>query len=74
MKKIVRGNDFTLRVPVRKIVNGEKERFPLPACEEIEVNLVNAFRRRRMALQPAYRVYLRKHPYVPAWELNFFCR
>ena len=49
MKKIVRGNDFTLRIPVRKIVNGEKEIFPLPACEEIEVNLVNAFRRRRMA-------------------------
>ena len=49
MKKTVRGNDFTLRVPVRKIVGGEKERFPLPACEEIEVNLVNAFRRRRMA-------------------------
>lgn len=49
MKKIVRGNDFTLRVPVRKIVGGEKERFPLPACEEVEVNLVNAFRRRRMA-------------------------
>lgn len=48
MKKIVRGNDFMLRVPVRKIVNGEKERFPLPACEEIEVNLVNAFRRRKM--------------------------
>lgn len=48
MKKIVRGNDFTLRVPVRRIVNGEKERFPLPACEEIEVNLVNAFRRRKM--------------------------
>lgn len=49
MKKIVRGNDFMLRVPVRRIVNGEKESFPLPACEEIEVNLVNAFRRRRMA-------------------------
>lgn len=49
MKKIVRGNDFTLRVPVRKIVGGEKERFPLPACEEVEVNLVNAFRRRKMA-------------------------
>lgn len=49
MKKIVRGNDFTLRVPVRKIVGGEAEKFPLPACEEIEVNLVNAFRRRRMA-------------------------
>lgn len=48
MKKIVRGNDFTMRVPLRRIVNGEKERFPLPACEEIEVNLVNAFRRRKM--------------------------
>ena len=48
MKKIVRGNDFMLRVPVRRIVNGEKERFPLPACEEIEVNLVNAYRRRKM--------------------------
>lgn len=22
-------------------------------------------------LQPDYRIYLRKHPYVPAWELNF---
>ena len=37
-----------LRVPVRRIVNGEKEIFPLPACEEIEVNLVNAYRRRKM--------------------------
>lgn len=49
MKKIVRGNDFTMRVPVRKIVGKTVEKFPLPACEEIEVNLVNAFRRRRMA-------------------------
>lgn len=49
MKKIVRGNDFTMRVPVRKIVGGDAEKFPLPACEEVEVNLVNAFRRRRMA-------------------------
>lgn len=49
MKKIVRGNDFTMRVPVRKVVGGEVEKFPLPACEEVEVNLVNAFRRRRMA-------------------------
>ena len=48
MKKIVRGNDFTLRVPVRKIVGGEAEKFPVPACEEVEVNLVNAFRRRRL--------------------------
>lgn len=49
MKKIVRGNDFTLRIPVRKIVGGAAEKFPLPACEEIEVNLVNAYRRRKMA-------------------------
>jgi hypothetical protein len=32
MKKIVRGNDFTLRIPVKKIVNGEQVAFPrLPA-------------------------------------------
>ncbi len=24
-------------------------------------------------LAPDYRIYLRKHPYVPAWELNFIC-
>lgn len=24
-------------------------------------------------LVPDYKIYLRKHPYVPAWELNFFC-
>lgn len=24
-------------------------------------------------LVPAYKIYLRKHPYVPAWELNFIC-
>ena len=23
------------------------------------------------SLQPQYKIYLRKHPYVPAWELNF---
>lgn len=45
MKKIVRGNDFVLKVPVRKIVEGEQTKFPLPACENVEVNLVNAFRR-----------------------------
>lgn len=49
MKKIVRGNDFTLRIPVRKVVGGQMEKFPLPACEEVEVNLVNAFRRRTLA-------------------------
>lgn len=24
-------------------------------------------------LVPTYRIYLRKHPYVPAWELNYLC-
>lgn len=25
-------------------------------------------------LVPEYKIYLRKHPYVPAWELNFICK
>lgn len=45
MKKIVKGNDFTLRIPVKKIVEGEAVPFPLPACKDIVVNLVNAYRR-----------------------------
>ena len=45
MKKIVRGNDFTLRVPVMKIVNGERVAFPLPGCTGIKVNVVNQYRR-----------------------------
>lgn len=49
MKKIVRGNDFTLRIPVRKIVNGEQVAFPLPACTDIVVNIVNQYRRVNLA-------------------------
>lgn len=45
MKKIVRGNDFTLRIPICKIVNGEQVTFPLPACTDIVVNIVNQYRR-----------------------------
>ena len=45
MKKVVKGNDFTLRVPVMKVVDGERVRFPLPGCTDIMVNLVNAYRR-----------------------------
>lgn len=45
MKRIVRGNDFTLRVPVMKIVNGERVAFPLPGCTGITVNIVNQYRR-----------------------------
>lgn len=46
MKKITRGNDFTMRIPVCKIEGGEQVPYPLPACTDIVVNLVNAFRRR----------------------------
>lgn len=45
MKRIVRGNDFTLRVPVMKIVDGAKVVFPLPGCTDIKVNIVNQYRR-----------------------------
>lgn len=45
MKKIVKGNDFTLRIPVMKMVDGEKEAFPLPACTDLAVRIVNAYRR-----------------------------
>lgn len=45
MKKIVRGNDFTLRVPVMKIVDGAKVAFPLPGCTDVKVNIVNQYRR-----------------------------
>lgn len=45
MKKIVRGNDLKLRVPVMKIVDGAKVAFPLPGCTDIKVNIVNQYRR-----------------------------
>lgn len=45
MKRIVRGNDFRLRVPVMKIVDGERVAFPLPGCTDIKVNIVNQYRR-----------------------------
>ena len=49
MKKIVRGNDFTLRIPVRKMVNGESFAFPLPGCTDVAVNVVNSYRRISLA-------------------------
>ena len=45
MKKIVKGNDFIMRIPVMKIVEGEKQAFPLPGCTDIVVRLCSAFRR-----------------------------
>lgn len=49
MKSVVRGNDCSLLIPVRKIVGGEKVRFPLPAATDVEVCLVNAYRRYSLA-------------------------
>ena len=46
MKKITKGNDFTMRIPVCKMEGGEPIPYPLPACTDIVVNLINAFRRR----------------------------
>lgn len=45
MKKIVKGNDFTLKIPVMKIVEGTAQAFPLPACTDIMVQVCNQFRR-----------------------------
>ena len=49
MKRIVRGNDFTMRIPVVKIVEGEKVAFPLPGCTDIMVRLCSAYRRLELA-------------------------
>ena len=49
MKRIVRGNDFTMRIPVVKIVDGEKVAFPLPGCTDIMVRLCSAYRRLELA-------------------------
>lgn len=49
MKKIVKGNDFIMRIPVMKIVDGEKQAFPLPGCTDIVVRLCSAFRRYELA-------------------------
>ena len=45
MKKIVKGNDFTLRIPVMKMVEGQLQAFPLPACTDVIVQVCNQFRR-----------------------------
>ena len=45
MKKIVKGNDFTLKIPVMKMVEGQLQAFPLPACTDVLVQVCNQFRR-----------------------------
>lgn len=51
MKKIVKGNDFTLRIPVMKMVEGEPQAFPLPACTDVVVQVCNQFRRIPLAFE-----------------------
>lgn len=45
MKKIVKGNDFTLKIPVMKMVEGQPKAFPLPACTDVVVQVCNQFKR-----------------------------
>lgn len=49
MKKIVKGNDFTLRIPVMKMVEGQLQAFHLPACTDVIVQVCNQFRRTPLA-------------------------
>ena len=51
MKKIVKGNDFTLRIPVVKMVEGQPKAFPLPACTDVVVQVCNQFRRIPLAFE-----------------------
>lgn len=51
MKKIVKGNDFTLRIPVMKMVEGEPQAFPLPACTDVVVQVCNQFKRIPLAFE-----------------------
>ena len=51
MKKIVKGNDFTLRIPVMKMVEGQAQAFPLPACTDVVVQVCNQFRRIPLAFK-----------------------
>ena len=51
MKKIVKGNDFTLKIPVMKMVEGQLRAFPLPACTDVVVQVCNQFRRIPLAFK-----------------------
>lgn len=51
MKKIVKGNDFTLKIPVMKMVEGQAKAFPLPACTDVVVQVCNQFKRIHLAFK-----------------------
>lgn len=46
MKKIVKGNDFTLKIPVMKKTSEGKVPYPLPSCTKLQVRLCNGFTRK----------------------------
>lgn len=45
MKSIVKGNNFALLIPVRRMEEGQMVAMPLAVCEEVHVRLVSAVRR-----------------------------
>lgn len=45
MNRIVRGNDFMLRVPLARCVNGVTEAFDLSLCTDIAVSICNSYKR-----------------------------
>lgn len=51
MKKIVKGNDITLKIPVMKMVEGQAKDFPLPACTDVVVQVCNQFKRIPLAFE-----------------------
>lgn len=51
MKKIVKGNDFTLKIPVMKMVEGQPKAFPLPTCTDVVVQVCNQFKRIPLAFE-----------------------
>ena len=49
MKKIVKGNDFTMLVRVMKVVDGGRVPFSLPSCEEVHAFAVGLYRKYELA-------------------------
>ena len=41
MKKITKGNDFTLRIAIMKMTEGKGVAFPIPACTDVQVRVFN---------------------------------
>lgn len=51
MKKIVKGNDFTMLVRVMKVVDGGRVPFSLPSCEEVHAFAVGLYRKYELAVR-----------------------